>query len=66
MRRCWPRSGRWALHVSEATVKTHVAHLMEKLGARDRVHLVLIAHGRAGVDAGRAPRRLRRGAPGRG
>jgi DNA-binding NarL/FixJ family response regulator len=36
-----------ALFVSEATVKTHVAHLLEKLGARDRVHLVLIAHGRA-------------------
>jgi DNA-binding NarL/FixJ family response regulator len=33
------------LFVSEATVKTHVAHLLEKLGARDRVHLVLIAHG---------------------
>lgn len=35
------------LFVSEATVKTHVAHLLEKLGARDRIHLVLIAHGHA-------------------
>ncbi|MGK5678117.1 response regulator transcription factor [Actinoplanes sp. URMC 104] len=34
------------LYVSEATVKTHVAHLLDKLRARDRVHLVLIAHGR--------------------
>jgi DNA-binding NarL/FixJ family response regulator len=33
------------LSVSEATVKTHVAHLLDKLGARDRIHLVLIAHG---------------------
>lgn len=33
------------LFVTEATVKTHVAHLLEKLDARDRIHLVLIAHG---------------------
>jgi DNA-binding NarL/FixJ family response regulator len=38
-----------ALYVSEATVKTHVAHLLEKLDARDRIHLVLIAHGRSGA-----------------
>jgi DNA-binding NarL/FixJ family response regulator len=37
------------LFVSEATAKTHVRHLLAKLGARDRVHLVVLAyeHGRA-------------------
>nr|WP_230854642.1 response regulator transcription factor [Arthrobacter terrae] len=32
------------LFVSEATVKTHVGHVLSKLGARDRVQLVLIAY----------------------
>lgn len=32
-----------ALIISEATVKTHVANLMSKLGMRDRVELVLFA-----------------------
>ncbi|MEO7270053.1 MAG: response regulator transcription factor [Knoellia sp.] len=33
-----------ALFVSESTVKTHVARTLAKLGARDRVQLVVIAH----------------------
>ena len=33
-----------ALFISPATVKTHVAHLQEKLQARDRIRLVVIAH----------------------
>lgn len=33
-----------ALFVSEATVKTHVGHILAKLGARDRVHAVVIAY----------------------
>lgn len=32
------------LFVSEATVKTHVGHILAKLNARDRVQLVLIAY----------------------
>jgi DNA-binding NarL/FixJ family response regulator len=32
------------LYISEATAKTHVGHLLTKLSARDRVHLVIIAY----------------------
>ncbi|MHA7293663.1 response regulator [Arthrobacter sp. HLT1-21] len=32
------------LHLSEATVKTHVGHILAKLQARDRVQAVLIAY----------------------
>jgi DNA-binding NarL/FixJ family response regulator len=33
-----------ALFVSETTVKTHVARTLAKLGARDRIQLVVLAH----------------------
>jgi DNA-binding NarL/FixJ family response regulator len=39
------------LHISTGTAKTHVAHLLAKLDARDRVQLVILAH-RAGLAAG--------------
>ncbi|MEU7132287.1 response regulator transcription factor [Streptomyces sp. NPDC046261] len=32
------------LHVSPATVKTHIGHLFDKLGVRDRVQLVIIGY----------------------
>jgi DNA-binding NarL/FixJ family response regulator len=32
------------LYISEATTKTHVGHLLAKLNARDRVHLVILAY----------------------
>jgi len=37
-----------SLCISEATAKTHVGHLLTKLSARDRVHLVIIAY-QAGI-----------------
>jgi DNA-binding NarL/FixJ family response regulator len=33
-----------ALHLSAGTVKTHVGHLLAKLGARDRVHALIRAY----------------------
>jgi DNA-binding NarL/FixJ family response regulator len=33
-----------ALHVGDATVKTHVARILTKLGLRDRVHAVIFAY----------------------
>jgi DNA-binding NarL/FixJ family response regulator len=33
-----------ALFVSETTVKTHIARTLNKLGARDRIQLVVLAH----------------------
>lgn len=38
------------LFLSESTVKTHVGRVLAKAGARDRVHLVILAH-----DTGLAP-----------
>ena len=46
------------LHISLATARTHVGHLLTKLAARDRVQLVIIAY-EAGLVSPGSPQRLR-------
>jgi DNA-binding NarL/FixJ family response regulator len=44
------------LYISETTVKTHVTHVLQKLGLRDRVQIVVLAH-QSGLMETDAPRR---------
>ena len=43
------------LFLSESTVKTHVGRVMAKVGARDRVHAVILAHQAGIAPAGPPP-----------
>ncbi|KAA0962860.1 response regulator transcription factor [Microbacterium sp. ANT_H45B] len=43
------------LYVSESTVKTHVGRILAKLDARDRIHLVILAHRLGLTDDGALP-----------
>ena len=43
------------LYVSAATAKTHVSHIMTKLGARDRVQLVVLAYESGLINPGTPP-----------
>jgi len=41
---CRTQSSRHAFHLSEATVKTHVARILAKLNLRDRAQAVVVAY----------------------
>ena len=43
------------LHISLSTVKTHLASLMAKIGARNRVEVAIWAYRTGRIDAGRQP-----------
>jgi len=43
-----------SLYISETTVKTHVNHILAKLGVRDRIQVVVLAYEQGLVEPGRA------------
>jgi DNA-binding NarL/FixJ family response regulator len=51
------------LYLSEATVKSHIARILAKLGLRDRVQVAVFAYENGIVRPGRSAPSLRRGRP---
>jgi hypothetical protein len=47
------------LNISEATVKTHIGHIMAKLGLRDRIQIVVYAYETGLITGSSAPARTR-------
>jgi len=43
--------------ITDSTVKTHITHILQKLGLRDRVQLIVLAYPAGLVEAARAPER---------
>jgi hypothetical protein len=43
------------LYISDATVKTHITHILQKLNLRDRVQAVVLAHDTALFDSEALP-----------
>jgi len=41
------------LYIGEATVKTHVTHILSKLGLRDRIQAVVLAYESGLIEPGR-------------
>jgi len=45
------------LVITDSTVKTHITHILQKLGLRDRIQLSVLAYQAGLVEAARAPER---------
>ena len=54
------------LFISETTVKTHVTHILQKLGLRDRVQAIVLAYETGFLDPDIRPRTPRNERPGVG
>jgi len=46
------------LYISETTVKTHVTHILQKLGLHDRVQAIVLAHQTGLFETGTPPQRV--------
>jgi orotate phosphoribosyltransferase-like protein len=51
------------LYISDATVKTHITHILQKLNLRDRVQAVVLAHESASLQPTRNRQAVATNAP---